>query len=521
MSSNESPRMYAQDLASLLHNDDHEEWLPSRVAAVTAGWLSWSEKGDITPFPIYENCRLLPQKECTTKVVCTCRGFLAAKMQCIRCKLSCHRKCLICDTCSDGQSWCSKSDRKYREDAMTNTNMFVVWNIVIFASFVQLATTLSTKFPANWQSDNARWFSEYDAGGNVWTYTFNDEGITMKPEGAGPTPPIRYTCVDSVENDPYFYYVRKIGSSFECVQTASAIGAILQRTKTIGEHRCQMLPLFTTYSESAGDVKCNGDDASVTDVARNTLELNTCFSGATSYAKPLKTTLTILAHVTGSILDSEDNGDILLLGDFTATPNRFYCARYTIDGTTIKLSLDISDENAAKCTKSQTSTSAEAGKFVAFVLTEKMVAHTTKTRKTITTPTTAIKPKAATTTTTTTTAIKPKATTTKSTTAMKPKATTTTMTTTTNAAEKESTCSCQHGGQCVTVCSCIKGYTGNHCEVIVDKSTTDSSSNSNSNSNSSNNNKDTTILFILAVMSVVLVIIIAVVWRQIIILLPG
>ena len=43
-------------------------------------------------------------------------------------------------------------------------------------------------------------------------------------------------------------------------------------------------------------------------------------------AKPLKTTLTILAHVTGSILDSEDNGDMLLLGDFTATPNRFYCA---------------------------------------------------------------------------------------------------------------------------------------------------------------------------------------------------
>ncbi|KAI0240083.1 hypothetical protein LSAT2_009194, partial [Lamellibrachia satsuma] len=40
---------------------------------------------DITPFPISENCRLLPQKECTMKVVCTCRGFLAAKMQkCVR-----------------------------------------------------------------------------------------------------------------------------------------------------------------------------------------------------------------------------------------------------------------------------------------------------------------------------------------------------------------------------------------------------------------------------------------------------
>ena len=38
--------------------------------------------------------------------------------------------------------------------------------------------------------------------------------------------------------------MRKIRSSFECVQTTSAIGAILQRTKTIGEHRCQMLPLF-------------------------------------------------------------------------------------------------------------------------------------------------------------------------------------------------------------------------------------------------------------------------------------
>ena len=42
--------------------------------------------------------------------------------------------------------------------------------------------------------------------------------------------------------------------------------------------------------------------------------------------KPLKTTLTMLEHVTGKILDSEANGEIMLLGDFTTTPTRFYCA---------------------------------------------------------------------------------------------------------------------------------------------------------------------------------------------------
>ena len=42
--------------------------------------------------------------------------------------------------------------------------------------------------------------------------------------------------------------------------------------------------------------------------------------------KPLKTTLTMMAHVNGKILDSEANGEIMLLGDFTTTPIRFYCA---------------------------------------------------------------------------------------------------------------------------------------------------------------------------------------------------
>jgi len=34
----------------------------------------------------------------------------------------------------------------------------------------------------------------------------------------------------------------------------------------------------------------------------------------------------MLEHVTGKILDSEANGEIMLLGDFTTTPIRFYCA---------------------------------------------------------------------------------------------------------------------------------------------------------------------------------------------------
>ena len=42
--------------------------------------------------------------------------------------------------------------------------------------------------------------------------------------------------------------------------------------------------------------------------------------------KPLKTTLTMMEHVNGKILDSEANGEIMLLGDFTTTPIRFYCA---------------------------------------------------------------------------------------------------------------------------------------------------------------------------------------------------
>ena len=42
--------------------------------------------------------------------------------------------------------------------------------------------------------------------------------------------------------------------------------------------------------------------------------------------------------------------------------------RYKVEGETVKLSLDVADKNGAKCTKAQTETSAESGKFIALVL---------------------------------------------------------------------------------------------------------------------------------------------------------
>ena len=45
-----------------------------------------------------------------------------------------------------------------------------------------------------------------------------------------------YKCVASVNNDSYTYYVRKVGSSYECAEAVSTDGAILQRIKDLGEH---------------------------------------------------------------------------------------------------------------------------------------------------------------------------------------------------------------------------------------------------------------------------------------------
>ena len=45
-----------------------------------------------------------------------------------------------------------------------------------------------------------------------------------------------YKCVASVNNESYTHYIRKIGSTYECVEAVSTDGAILQRTKDLGEH---------------------------------------------------------------------------------------------------------------------------------------------------------------------------------------------------------------------------------------------------------------------------------------------
>ncbi|KAK2193946.1 hypothetical protein NP493_4g05019 [Ridgeia piscesae] len=307
-----------------------------------------------------------------------------------------------------------------------------------------------------------------------------------------------YKCVASVNNESYTYYVRQFGSSYECVEAVSTDRAILQRTKELAaavnttdicpsamdsattatwlvkhpfsdtNEKLSPIPsntYYATYSESAGDTQCSGDKTSMAVVVGNKIQLDTCFSGNTSYEKPLKTTLTMLEHVTGKILDSEANGEIMLLGDFTTTPIRFYCARYKVESETVKLSLDVLLKQNATCTKAQTETSAEPGKFVAFVLKAKPVPSTTRPGQPTTTTTTTVKPPTTTTQTTTTappttstpspktsttittttksptTTTKPPTTTTKppTITTTKPPTTTTTSTTTTTTTTKKPT----------------------------------------------------------------------------------
>ena len=53
-----------------------------------------------------------------------------------------------------------------------------------------------------------------------------------------------YECIDSVMTNSHVYYMRKIGSSYECVQSTSTSGAMLQRTRDIGENICRIFVQF-------------------------------------------------------------------------------------------------------------------------------------------------------------------------------------------------------------------------------------------------------------------------------------
>ncbi|KAI0207527.1 hypothetical protein LSAT2_007795 [Lamellibrachia satsuma] len=124
---------------------------------------------------------------------------------------------------------------------------------------------------------------------------------------------------------------------------------------------------------------------------------------------PMKLTLTCIDDISGSSLDSDANGDILILGNLQNLPGvlhpTFYCARYKIEGGSIKLSLSVEAPTKAKCPRGRSFTSADI-KNVAFVLTKKDT-----TSAPTTTPTTIPTTTTTTTTTSATTTASPAATT--------------------------------------------------------------------------------------------------------------
>ncbi|KAI0214052.1 hypothetical protein LSAT2_000853 [Lamellibrachia satsuma] len=126
-----------------------------------------------------------------------------------------------------------------------------------------------------------------------------------------------------------------------------------------------------TYSTTAGQVTCGGDAASTAEVSGSTITLNSCYSGEATYSNPTKLTLTCMDDISGSSLDSDANGDILILGNLQILPGvphpTFYCARYKIDGGSIMLSLSVEDPTKVKCPRGNSYTSADDNN-VAFVL---------------------------------------------------------------------------------------------------------------------------------------------------------
>ncbi|KAK2172603.1 hypothetical protein NP493_948g00090 [Ridgeia piscesae] len=126
-----------------------------------------------------------------------------------------------------------------------------------------------------------------------------------------------------------------------------------------------------TYSTNAGDVTCDGDATSTAEISGSTITLNSCYTGTATYTKPMDLTLTCIDDISGSSLDSDTNGDILILGNLQNLPDlnhpSFYCARYKIDGDVVKMSLSVEQPSMAKCPRGNSFTSA-SNKNVAFVL---------------------------------------------------------------------------------------------------------------------------------------------------------
>ncbi len=74
-----------------------------------------------------------------------------------------------------------------------------------------------------------------------------------------------YKCVASVNNESYTYYVRQIGSSYECVEAVSTDRAILQRTKELGKHYIVKCPsaLFMGGVRLPASVSCPVSEVSI------------------------------------------------------------------------------------------------------------------------------------------------------------------------------------------------------------------------------------------------------------------
>ncbi|ELU09387.1 hypothetical protein CAPTEDRAFT_221879 [Capitella teleta] len=221
------------------------------------------------------------------------------------------------------------------------------------------------------------WFINYDGtSGQPWALKVDSTKMLWRSIGLGVEMAINCDSLHSMSN--VIYYTKSYFSLKYCQAVIPTELALFERTQSIRYPQteegieCPFQGYFNTeYEIEAGSTECVGNLNSNVIAKGSVLNISTCYDGAVDQKHPLKNEFVCMGYLEGTAMESPDNGHILLLGDFKSSSKPiYYCARYTVAGGVVSMTLYVGDATRAYCPSDQDSVTAEKNKYVLLSMTD-------------------------------------------------------------------------------------------------------------------------------------------------------
>ncbi|CAH1789308.1 unnamed protein product [Owenia fusiformis] len=228
-----------------------------------------------------------------------------------------------------------------------------------------------TGYPNGWL--NTKWlFTKYSNGQNSYL-EFSGSKVTKKRWGGATI--LERDCQDEYSDGDWFFYYEIGGSFHYCVMyyryrdvlqemvygtgvnpiasaktctnyvgpNGTAVELTLYHKESWPDFSCSPLPqgnyyVSYTVSDSIKN-QCLGSTTSVSSVRSDRIEMKTCYGGPTTSFTPYNTTLYCLMQWDNDL--NRGQGDYMAIVYKEDTLEYLYCARYTISGDRIDMSIDV------------------------------------------------------------------------------------------------------------------------------------------------------------------------------------